>query len=127
MRWIFFVNVSNHIFVRYIELYINIKTTSIRPLIITYKGTLKSKKTNIPLLNSSMQNTLEDSAFSITELRSCFDEIPSASINGVPKVMSAPMAIIHCVRPFYKKTSTFSFKDLRKTLSQNVMSNRING
>ena len=29
--------------------------------------------------------------------------------------------------PFYKKTSTFSFKDLRKTLSQNVISNQING
>ena len=34
------------------------------------------------------------------------------------------VSVVSC-HPFYKKTSTFSFKDLRKTLSQNVMSSEL--
>ena len=34
------------------------------------------------------------------------------------------VSVVPC-HPFYKKTSTFSFKDLRKALSQNVMLKQI--
>ena len=59
---------------------------------------LKSKNTNVPFAINSTMNTVQDSAFSITELRSCFADIPIANINGVPNVNSAPIVTIHCTR-----------------------------
>lgn len=87
-----------YIFVRYIELYINAKKTSIKPLRITYTGTLKSKNTNIPLLNSPTVKTSQESVLSTTELRSCFDDTPNANIKGMPNVTTAPIVTTHCTR-----------------------------
>ena len=79
-------------------MYINTKIRSIKPLTITYTGMLKSKKTNIPLLNTSMQNTLQDSVLSTIELRSCSAETPNANTKGVPIVKNAPAVTINCTR-----------------------------
>ena len=64
-----FVEICIYILVLYIELYISAKTTSIRPLIIIYAGMLKSKNAKIPFMAISMKNVVDESAFSITELR----------------------------------------------------------
>lgn len=68
MRWIFFVDVGNHILVLYIELYISA---------------------------NSMKNIVEESAFSITELRSCFTYTEKVNKDVIPILSNVPVAIIH--------------------------------
>ena len=65
-------------------------------------------------VENKRHNTPHSDRYGISGHRMC----PSTSIY-------TKVSVVPC-HPFYKKTSTFSFKDLRKTLSQNVMSNRIN-
>ena len=64
-----FVEICIYIFVLYIELYIIAKAASIRPFMIIYAGMLKLKNAKIPFMAISMKNVVDESAFSITELR----------------------------------------------------------
>ena len=93
MRWIFFIDVGNHILVLYIELYISAKTTSISPLIIMYAGVLNLNNAKMTFVAISMKNVVEERAFSIIELRSCFADTPKVRTAVIPMVMNEAVAM----------------------------------
>ena len=60
-----------------------------------YAGMLKSKNAKTPFMAISMKNVIEESAFSITELRSCFTYTEKVNKDVIPIVSNVPVAIIH--------------------------------
>ena len=59
-------------------------------MIITYTGTLKSKKTNIPFVIISTIRITQASALSIVELRTCSRVMPNENTDVIPNVRNAP-------------------------------------
>ena len=88
-----FVEICIYIFVLYIELYIIAKAESIRPLIIMYAGVLNLNNAKMTFVAISMKNVVEERAFSIIELRSCFADTPKVRTAVIPMVMNEAVAM----------------------------------